>query len=185
MVVETAYLVTPSQAGIVTIGFKLTAISAGSSSTQYTGVQTRNQHIVVFLFKDLERTRKAIVEESKVNPQVIVVDTFPSTHGAHPVSYTHLDVYKRQIHTFHLGIMVVKEFPSRTGTPLTVSRHLLMPTVFGVIVRFERHFYIFSRSQVILSRIFAEVENNVVVVGKKVDTHVISRTAEVSVQRCV
>ena len=108
MVVETAYLVTPSQAGIVTIGFKLTAISAGSSSTQYTGVQTRNQHIVVFLFKDLERTRKAIVEESEVNPQVIVVDTFPSTHGAHQSGRFHIGSFRVAQQSAAVRFVVVK-----------------------------------------------------------------------------
>ena len=78
--------------------------------------------------------------------------------------------------------MVVEEFPSRTSTSLTVGGNLLVPAIFRVIVRFERHFHIFGRSQVILSRIFTEVENDVVVVSKEVNAHVISRTAEVSVQ---
>ena len=90
MVVETAYLIMPSQTNIVTIGFKLTTIRTGSSSAQNTGMQTRNQHIIVFLFKDLERTRKAIVEESEVNTQVIVVNTFPSTHSAHQSGRFHI-----------------------------------------------------------------------------------------------
>ena len=108
MVVEAAYLIMPSQTNIVTIGFKLTTIRTGSSSAQNTGMQTRNQHIVVFLFKDLERTRKAIVEESEVNTQIIVVDTFPSTHGAHQSGRFHIGSFRVAQQSTAVRFVVVK-----------------------------------------------------------------------------